>query len=103
GGRSVAGTARHEGREDVSVRRAEAKAGEHAEPVVGAEAECFAPPREEVRERSVPAQDTLWPARRSGGEGQAGEVVRPERNTRVLGGIAFEKRSVLREIHPVEA
>src|SRR6185436_20284229 len=71
--------AQAERREDVALQRIVRQAGEEADTVVLAEPEALALEGEEVRQRTVTAEDALGRARRAGGEGDVGEIVRPHR------------------------
>ena len=62
--------------EDVPVQRVVGQAREQREAVVRAEAEALHVPRDEVRQRPVPAEDALRRAGRARGEGDVGDVVR---------------------------
>ena len=71
-----------ERREDLALQRIVGEAGEHAVAVVLAEGERLREPRQEVRQRTVTADDALGHAGRAGREPEAGGRVGPDADLR---------------------
>src|SRR5207249_5299694 len=72
------GGARQQRAEDVPLERVVGETRKHGEPVSAVDAEAPLQERLKVREGAVPSPHPLRPPRRSGGEGDTSNVVRPD-------------------------